>query len=54
MSYSKGNKRDSKHYWLTPPDLYEQLRIEFDFDYDPCPYPKPDDYNGLEAEWGGE
>jgi hypothetical protein len=52
MAFESGNKSDGKHYWLTPPALYEQLRIEFDFDYDPCPYPKPDDYNGLRAEWG--
>lgn len=52
MSFEKGNKADSKHYWLTPPDLMEKLREEFEFDYDPCPYPKPEDLDGLRAEWG--
>ena len=52
MTFERGNKKDGKHYWLTPPELYEQLRIEFDFDYDPCPFPKPDNYDGLRAEWG--
>lgn len=43
---------DGKHYWLTPPELYKQLDDEFNFDFDPCPYPKPDDFDGLTAEWG--
>ena len=51
MSFEKGAK-DGKHYWLTPPDLMKELQDEFGFDYDPCPYPKPDDYDGLDAEWG--
>lgn len=52
MSYENGNKSDNKHYWLTPPDLYSELDLEFAFDFDPCPYPKPESFDGLEIEWG--
>lgn len=44
--------KDGKHYWLTPPELMQQLQAEFHFDFDPCPYPKPDDFDGLVVEWG--
>ena len=47
-----GNGSDGKHYWLTPPELYAELNMEFSFDFDPCPYPKPDDFDGLTCEWG--
>lgn len=47
-----GAAADGKHYWLTPPDLYARLNIEFSFNFDPCPFPKPDDFDGLTAEWG--
>jgi hypothetical protein len=47
-----GNGDDGKHYWLTPPDLYASLHAEFQFTYDPCPWPKPDNFDGLTAEWG--
>jgi hypothetical protein len=30
----------------------EALQLEFAFDHDACPYPKPEDYDGLTAEWG--
>lgn len=50
--FHKGNGSDQKHYWLTPPDLYENLHMEFNFTFDPCPYPKPDDFDGLTCEWG--
>ena len=49
--FNKGAK-DGKHYWLTPPDVYEDLDKEFKFDFDPAPYPKPDNFNGLEVDWG--
>lgn len=52
MTYQKGNKKDGKHYWLTPPDLYKLLDDEFHFDFDPCPYPRPDYFDGLFMPWG--
>jgi hypothetical protein len=50
MPYS--GAKDGKHYWLTPKKLMDELQEEFGFTFDPCPYPKPDDFDGLEAEWG--
>jgi hypothetical protein len=44
--------KDGKHYWLTPPELMEKLKEEFGFDFDPCPFPKPEDFDGIEVEWG--
>jgi len=52
MSFEKGNSKDGKHCWLTPPELYRQLNDEFAFTFDPCPYPKPEGFDGLDAEWG--
>lgn len=52
MGFHTGNKKDGKHYWLTPPELYEKLDDEFNFDFDPCPYPLPDGFDGLTCEWG--
>ena len=51
MSFTKGAK-DGKHYWLTPDDLMEEIKAEFEINFDPCPYPKPEDFDGLEVEWG--
>lgn len=48
----EGNGSDGKHYWLTPPDLMRELHNEFGFDFDACPYPRPEDFDGLETEWG--
>jgi len=44
--------KDGKHYWLTPPALYESLNARFKFTFDPCPYPVPAGFDGLTAEWG--
>ncbi len=47
-----GNNGDGKHYWLTPPAMYDVLNAEFSFSFDPCPFPKPDNFDGLTCEWG--
>jgi hypothetical protein len=47
-----GNEVDGKHYWLTPPEVYNDLDAQYEFDFDPAPYPKPDDFDGLTCEWG--
>jgi len=49
--FHKGAK-DGKHYWLTPPELMNELDAEFDFNFDPCPYPLPEGFDGLTCEWG--
>jgi hypothetical protein len=50
--FHAGNGSDGKHYWLTPPGLYQALDAEFSFTFDPCPYPKPNAFDGLTCEWG--
>jgi len=47
-----GNGDDGKHYWLTPPEVYDPLHSRFSFTFDPCPFPKPDDFDGLTQPWG--
>lgn len=43
---------DTKHYWLMPTELLKSLQDEFNFDFDPCPFPRPDNFDGLESDWG--
>ena len=50
--FHKGNRQDGKHYWLTPPDIYDTLNAEFAFNFDPCPYPLPEGFDGLTCDWG--
>ena len=50
--FHKGNGEDGKHYWLTPPELYNELDKEFKFNFDPCPYPVPEEFDGLTNDWG--
>lgn len=50
--FNQGSGEDGKHYWLTPPELYQRLHAEFRFDFDPCPFPKPADFDGLVCDWG--
>jgi hypothetical protein len=41
-----------KRYWLTPPEIFQELQNEFAFDFDPCPCPRPDGYDSLKVGWG--
>jgi hypothetical protein len=50
--FHKGNGSDGKHYWLTPPKLMKVLQDRHNFTFDACPFPKPDDFDGLECDWG--
>lgn len=50
--FHKGNGSDQKHYWLTPPDIYNTLNAQYHFDFDPCPFPLPEGFDGLTCEWG--
>ena len=53
MTFEDGNKSDGKHYWLTPPELYEKVKEELGPEFfDPAPFPKPEDFDGLLCEWG--
>ncbi len=51
MSFVNGNA-NGKHYWLTPPELMDQMQAEFNFDFDACPFPKPENFDGLTCDWG--
>jgi len=50
--FHAGNGADGKHYWLTPPALYDDLNRQYEFNFDPCPYPKPEGFDGLTDDWG--
>lgn len=52
MGFHNGNKKDGKHYWLTPTELMQSLNSEFSFTFDACPYPLPEDFDGLVDDWG--
>ena len=50
--FHAGNRKNGKHYWLTPPEVMAELQEEFQFNFDPCPFPKPENFDGLTCEWG--
>lgn len=52
MTFENGNQSDGKHYWLTPDDLLADIEAEFEINFDPCPFTKPENFDGLTAEWG--
>lgn len=46
----EGN-RPVEAFWLTPPELWEELHSRFGELYDPAPYPCPKSFDGLKAKW---
>jgi len=49
--YYEGNKVDGKHYWLTPPEMWENLQKRYPGIWDCCPYPRPEGYDALKVPW---
>ena len=45
-------KNEGHCYWLTPPELMEDLQGEFHFNFDAYPFPRPEGFDGLTADWG--
>ena len=43
---------DNVGYWLTPPEIMDQLQSEFNFNFDACPFPRPAGFDGLVEDWG--
>lgn len=52
IKFADGNGDNKKHYWLTPPELYNELNSEHNFTFDPCPFPLPEGFDGLTNDWG--
>jgi len=44
--------RDPVGFWLTPPEIMDQLQSEFDFNYDACPFPRPAGFDAVKESWG--
>jgi len=43
---------EKKRYWITPPEMMDQLHLDYMFDFDPCPHPRPEGFDGLAVPWG--
>lgn len=46
-----GRKTDGKHYWLTPPKIWKDLKKRYPGIWDCCPCPRPKGYDALKVPW---
>jgi hypothetical protein len=49
--YYEGNKKDGKHYWLSPASYWADLQKRYPGIVDVLPYPRPEGYDALTAPW---
>jgi hypothetical protein len=50
---TKPKVKDTRRYWLSPPEVMEPIKAEFGPNiFDPCPHPRPPGFDGLKVEWG--